>query len=243
MATMPGAMTWETLYAMASSVRRNQTIDTTLFTEVLNDIRMEIESERDWEFLRKSDQSQMWNPGDTWQTPKTLPADFVRWIEDDPVILWDGNTNPGSLVEQVTIIGYDQLLWFNSDSNTMAVDYPNNQFYFGGTTTQAFIVVLNYLKDSGEILPASGNTSYSWAFPARYHKRLAYEVVHSYRLGVDYDQLAAANAVGNKASADAAKKAMMRWDANLKRQRLRNRDYYPQDYPNFVNRKINMQGY
>lgn len=240
---LPTGMTWEQLYAMCSSLMRGFTIDPSLFTQVLNDIRTDIESEREYRVLVAQDKSQFWTPGDTWQTPKTMPANFGRWRENNPAQLWDGNPNPGSLVEPINIIPYEDLLWYNSDSYTMAVDYANNQFYFGGNTQQQYIVVLSYVADFGDILQKSGATSYTWQnFPARFHKRLAYETVNSYRLGVSYDELGAANAERNAESASAMQKAMRKWDANLQRVNIRNMDFYPTDFPNFVNRHINMQG-
>lgn len=234
-------MTWEQMYTMTSNLLRGQSIDPVLFTQMLNHARMNREQEREWLILVKLDRSQMWNPGDTWQTAKVLPTDFGRWRERTPMTLWDGNQNPGSLVEPVNFIPYEDLIWFNTDSYAVAVDYANLEFFFAGTTTQPFIVQQNYIADFGDIVQEVDGVSSTWLkFPARFDPILPYDVASMFRLGVDYDDLAARNADGNNQQAEMIMASMRKWDANLQRSNIKDMDYFPPDTHSFTNRKINI---
>lgn len=241
-------MYWEDYYQMVTSaLRGGPSIDETLFTQMLNDVRMFREEERQYKMFRKQDQTQMWNPGDTWQTPKTVPSDFVSYLEEQPMLLWDGNINPNSLIEPVGLLPIETLLWYNTDTYSAAVDYNASEFFMAGTTQQQFIIVQYYIADAGDILPKTVSngvtTQYTWQkVPPRFHKMLAWDVLALYRLGVSYDDLAARNADSNGMQAERTAAAMKKWDSRLNRTDIRNTDYYPQDIPNFVNRKINLQG-
>lgn len=235
-------MTWEQMYAMVTAaLRGGPAIDPVLFTEMLNEARMNREMERPYKVLRKQDQSQTWSAGDTWQTSKTMPADFISFIENNPMQLWDGNPNPGSLIEPVGLLPFEDLLWYNTDSYSASVDYGSSLFYMAGTTQQTFKIIINYIADTGDIVPATGNVTTTWnKIPPRFHKMLPYDVLAMYRLGVSYDDLAARNADNNGARAEAIARSMGKWDARLQRSDIRNTDFYPMETPNFVNRKINI---
>lgn len=237
-------MYWEDYYEMVTAaLRGGPSVDKTLFTQMLNDVRMFREEERQYKMFRKQDQSQTWNAGDTWQTPKIVPSDFVSYLEEQPMLLWDGNINPNSLIEPVGLLPFETLLWYNTDTYSAAVDYNSNQFYMAGTTQQTFKIVQYYVADAGDILPASNGVSYTWQkVPPRFHKMLAWDVLALFRLGVSYDDLAARNADSNGMQAERTASAMKKWDSRLNRTDIRNTDYFPQDIPNFVNRKINLQG-
>lgn len=241
---LPTALTWENIQTMVSAMLNGQSIDSTLLTQYLSDSRMDIEEGRDWNVLRKYDTSLTWSPSDTFQTPHALPTDFMRWVEENPIQVWDGNvSNPTVL--PITIIPYDEQLWSYSTQFTAAVDYVGMNLYFMGTADRTWTVILTYIKDNGDIVQQtiSGGvtTTYSWGgFPARFHKYLPYDVTARFRLGVSYDDLAARNADQNFKDAQRVRRNMERWDANLTRSLLKNRDYLPQDYPVFVSRKINI---
>lgn len=233
-------MTWENMYQMVSTILRGQSIDPVLFTEMLNEARMNREQERDWVYLLKQDKSQSWIPGDTWETPKDLPDDFIRFKETRPFQLWDGNPNPGSLVEPVDIVPYEDFLFTNSSSYTVGIDYANDVYYFGGNTTQTLIIVLSYFPDYGDIVQETDGVSTTWnKIPGRFHKILPYDVACMYRLGVDYDDLGARNADGNNQRAEAIAASMRKWDGSLARSNIKNKDYFPPEMNTFVNHRIN----
>lgn len=228
MAAPVAPMTWEQMYAMVTAGLRGTTVDPTLFTEMLNEARMNREVEHPYLVLQTQDKSQTWNPSDTWQTAKPLPANFVSFIEDIPMQLWDGSANPGSLMEPVNLTDIKNLLWYNTNTYTAGMDYFNNQFFMAGTINQPLIIVQNYIADTGDILPMSGQTSYTWNnIPPRYHKMLPYDVLCMFRLGVSYDDLAARNADNNGQRAEMIANSMRRWDSRLRRTNLRNTDYFP----------------
>lgn len=237
-------MYWEDFYAMVTAaLRGGPAVDQMLFTQMLNEARMNREAERPYKALRNQDKTQTWMGGDTWQTAKTMPADFVSFLENNPMQLWDGNVSPGSLIETVSLLPYEDLLWYNTDSYAAAVDYGGNVFYMAGTTQQTFKIIINYMADWGDILPKNATTQYTWnRIPPRFHKMLAYDVLAMYRLGVSYDDLAARNADNNGIRAELINGSMHKWDARLQRADIRNTDYYPTDTPDFVNHKVNLRG-
>lgn len=239
----PSVLAWEDLQTMVSNLTNGESgsLDPTLFTQLINDARSDAEIARDWQVLTQYDTSLTWSPGDTFQTGKSLPANFFRWIEDTPVQVWDGNVqNP--TVEPISLIPYRENLWNYSTQFVAAVDYTTNKIYFMGTADRAWTVVLSFIIENGDIVQKSGSTSYSWVgFPAQFHKFLAYDAASRFRLGVNYDDLSARNAEDNQIVAQRIMRRMARWDADLIKSWLRQRDYFGEDQPTFRNRTI--QGY
>lgn len=243
--------TWEDFYNFvcgtggAGGLLSGVQIDQTLFTNLLNAARMMREGERPWRVLVKQDTSQVWTPGDTWQTPKQIApsGDFREWIENNALQLWDGSPNPGSLIEPVQVLPFDQRQFYNSSSYAAFIDYANEQFYMAGNTSQTLIIIQSYIADFGDILPENTNAqpSYTWQkFPARYDKILGFDVAARYRLGTYYDDLQARNADDNNQSAESIMEQMRKWDGRLARVNLRNLDYAPPGTDNFFNHRINI---
>lgn len=243
---LPTALTWENIQTLVSAMLNGGSVDATLLTQYLSDSRTDIEQEREWNVLRKYDTSLSWLTTDTFQTAHPLPAGFGRWVEENPIQVWNGDSiNP--IVLPVTIIPYGQQLWSYSTEFTAAVDYSTMNIYFMGQAGQNWTVVLTYIQDNGDIVQQTTvngvTTSYSWAaFPARFHKFLAFDVTARFRLGVSYDDLAARNADQNFKDAQRIKRSMEKWDANLTRSLIRDKDYLPFNEPMFVNHRINTHG-
>lgn len=239
---LASALSWESIQTMVSTMLNGQSVDQTLLTQYIADSRVDIEQDREWNVLRKYDTSLTWTPGDTFQTAKAIPADFGRWVEENPIQVWDGDTTNPTILP-VTVIPYNEQLWSYSTQFTAAVDYTTMNLYFMGKADKTWTVILTYIKDNGDIVPLSQNNDVatSWlGFPARFHKYLPYDVTARFRLGVSYDDLAARNADQNFKDAQMVKAAMRKWDANITRTLLKNRDYLPSDFPVFVQRKINI---
>lgn len=239
---LPTAMTWEDHQTMISTILNGQSVDQTLLTQMLNEARTGREGERDWFVLQNVDQSLTWSPGDTWQTSKAIPTNFKKWIERNPIQVWDGSTaNP--TVIPIKIIPFEDRLYHYSDNYIAAIDYANNLLYMMGKADKQYTLVLTYMKENGDIVPiaSNNNVATSWmGIPARFHKILSYDVAAMYRLGVSWDELAASNAQNNDFRAQNLMKAMRKWDADLSRASIRNQDYYPIDYPSYTLHKINI---
>ncbi len=241
-------LSWEDYYTLVcgtNGLLNGQTIDQTVFTQMLSESRTDVESMREWNVLRAYDTSITWLAGDTYQTAHSmanLAIPFGRWVEENPIQVWDGNTvNPTIL--PVTIIPYDERLWSYSTPYTAALDYSTMNLYFMGKGGQNWTVILSYVGDYGDIVSKTSNNNVStfWiGFPARFQKYLAFDVAARYRLGISYDDLAARNADDNGAVSQRQLLAMTRWDANINRTKLKDRDYLPSNVPQFVSHKINI---
>lgn len=241
-------MAWEDHYSLVcgtNGILNGQTIDQTVFTQMLSEARTNVESLREWEVLRAVDTSLQWSTGDTWQTAHSmanLAIPFGRWTEDLPIQVWDGNvTNPTIL--PVTIIPFDEIRWSYSTPYTAAIDYSTMTLYFCGSAGQNWTVILSYVGDYGDIVAKTANNNvatYWTGFNARYHKYLSFDLAARYRLGISYDDLAARNADDNGGVALRMLQAMTRVDARLKRTRLRDRDYASTNEPIFISHKINI---
>src|SRR5687767_13681421 len=68
-------MTGTELYTMTNSLV-DDTIDSTLFYQLLNVAKNRREDMRPWQFLKKLNSSLTAATGDTYQTAKALPADW-----------------------------------------------------------------------------------------------------------------------------------------------------------------------
>lgn len=207
-------MTRADLYTFVTSLLNDTQIDETLFENLLDNAQMEVEGMRPWVQLRSSDATQSWNPGDTYQTGKTLNASFREWYEEQPVILLDTNKTPFQLSE----IPYSQNYLYKDQVGRFAVDYPNNLLYIMGTPDKAYTVVQNFIKVSTLVSATSTST---WIFPARFHKILGLMVAEKWKNGIDYDVFSNAQANQQTAQATDILNEMTRWDSRLQQSMTR----------------------
>lgn len=201
------------LYNLFVQILGDERPSQTLFLQLINNEKAILEMKRPWKVLSVVDNSQTVLGSNTYQTPFTLPADFVRLLGDSSlsegsVVLYNAGANN---FEYLTEIPIEQILMYKTNFGRVAVDYANGLFYITGVVPGSYAIYLYYIKFTDDITLLTSWTN----FPARFHPILAYRAAARWRLGTDYDDVNARNADDNEAMAQRIEAAMFEWDQEL----------------------------
>jgi hypothetical protein len=181
-------------------------IGDTIFYQLLNIARTNVEGLRDW-FVLKTDYSTstIGTDSDGFYTID-LPDDFTYAYTFYLV-------NPSSNTPvYYAPLDFTKRFTYQKNPNLYYVDYANSQIGLTGTIssgyTEAHIV---YKKTSDDIESDS-----SWSFPSRYHAILGFLVAEMNKLGADYDKINELQAIQNSRDAKALFESMELWDDKIK---------------------------
>lgn len=106
-------------------------------------------------------------------------------------------------------------------ANAFWVDYVARVFYILANLSFAATINLYYIADFGDITLTTG-----WiGFRPRDAYAIIFQAAARYRLGTDYDDVAARNADENYKAAEDMYKSMVRWDANLQLNSYQHRNF------------------
>lgn len=210
-------MTGQQLLDLTTSILGGEEIDQTFGLQMLNIVRGVIEGKRPWQVLKKVDSSVTITGANTYTTPLTAPSDLRYYIGDGSIQLFDGTNIPDICTE----FPFEEQLLRKNNSLEFCVDYGALTFYIMGVIPRSYTVYQWYISDPGDI---TLNTEWL-KFPARFHPALAYELAAMWRLGTDYDDVAARNADDNARRADMILKGAYTWDTKLTLTAVRNVEY------------------
>lgn len=200
------------LLDLLKSILAGQGISNTYALQLINLARIRIEAKRPWKVLSASDSSQTVQPSNTYTTPFTIPANFVRYLGESTlsqgsIVLFDGNTD----VQYITEVPIEDILFYKEQYSFAAMDYGSNLFYFTGLIPKTYTVYQYYIADYGDITKITG-----WQkFPKRFWAILAFDAAAHWRLGTNYDSIDAQNADDNARMAAEILSAMSSWDTEL----------------------------
>lgn len=192
-------MTGAELLEMTEGILDGQTIDETLFYNLLDVAKNRREEGRPWMMLRKLDSSQSAGSGNNSQTQKALPTD---WRETYKLFV-------GPSTEYFPIEFEEQHRMANS-SGRYFIDVGSETFSIVGNVSVGGTIYHYYKKTTPKI---EEDTSPVW--PGRFHAILAYDVAGYFMSGVDADDLYARMSPENKLAALQLTDAMATWDARL----------------------------
>lgn len=187
------------------------TIDETLFYQLLNVARNKREDMRPWAFLIKADSTKTASPGDTYATSKALPSDFRR----------DVKLCVGTDLEYSPIPFMEQHLYRNA-AGRYFIDLANSVYYLTGSVNAAKTIYLYYLKTTTDFTVATKNTAGVCVWPDRFQPLLAFDVAAMFQGGVDYDDVSARMSPFNRAMAKEIDEAMVTWDDALRLRTMNN---------------------
>lgn len=208
-------MTGLEIKTMANSIL-DDTIEETLFYQLLNVAKNRVEEMRPWQFLKVVDTTQTASTGDNYLTMKTLPTDFR----------YDYKMFVGDDYTEYLPIPFELRKAYKDSAKCYYIDLANSQFAICGTVSTGGTINLYYIKTTPDV--AEG-TSPIW--PARFHSLLAYMVAGYFMMGVDTDDLYARMSTENKMAAKEIKRSMVMWDAHLKGRTLNHQTgFYTTDY-------------
>lgn len=210
-------MTGTEILALASSILGDETVDETFGLQMLNVLRGVYEGKRPWQVLKKVNSTVTITGANTYTNPLAVPSDLRYYIGDGSIQLFDGTNIPDVCTE----FPFEEQLMRKNNSFEFCVDYGASLFYIMGVVPKNYTVYQWYISDPGDI-----EADTEWLkFPARFHPILAYELAAMWRLGTDYDDVAARNADDNARRADMLFKGMEQWDTKLALSAVKNVEY------------------
>lgn len=218
-------------------------VDATLLDTLVDTARSVIEEERPWMCLRKTNSSKTVTTANTWQTAIDLSTitDFSRfYMNQDGVVikLFDGNNR----IDYIRLKAFDQRLEYKDVSGTAVYDANTKQLYINGTVAFAGTLYIPYVATSTAIDLSSESAVWT-NFPARFLPILGYYAIGIFKGAVDYDDINRAMLPENRATLEALKNAMEKWDNEMQLATIQSNDpsEYPGGYPRLgaVNRYDN----
>lgn len=227
-------MTGTELQTLFTSINLGYTIDDNLFYSLLSTVQAKIEAKREWNILKKQDNSETSLTSDTFQTQKTIPVDFLFWQSEDPIVLVDNN-NPSDFVTYKEVPFAKRFL-YQYQVYRFFCDYAAGKLYFGGNTDRTYTIYKNYIYQAPAITPAT-----SWVFPDKFHPILAYGVAALHKLGVDFDDINKFSGDDNAKTFNELLKLMDSWDSRLSVGMMEGVDRkIGDDLPGFISGHVNM---
>lgn len=217
------------LTTFITSLNAEANIDADLLDVLVDNARTVIEEERPWMVLRKTDTSKTITTANTWQTAIDLSTitDFSRfYMNQDGVVikLFDGNNR----VDYITLKSFDQRLEYKDVSGTAVYDANTKQLYINGTVAFAGTLYIPYMATSTAIDLTSASAVWT-SFPARFLPVLGYYAIGINKGAIDYDSINREMLPENRATLNALKNAMEKWDNEMALATIQSND--PSEYP------------
>jgi hypothetical protein len=217
------------LTTFITSLNAEANIDATLLDVLVDNARTVIEEERPWMVLRKTDTSKTVTTANTWQTAIDLStiSDFSRfYMNQDGVVikLFDGNNR----VDYITLKSFDQRLEYKDVSGTAVYNANTKQLYINGTVAFAGTLYIPYMATSTAIDLTSDSAVWT-SFPARFLPVLGYYAIGINKGAIDYDSINREMLPENRATLNALKNAMEKWDNEMALATIQSND--PSEYP------------
>lgn len=206
-------------------------LDATLEAQLMNQAKDILEGERDWQYLKAIDQTQVFNSGDTYLTFHPLPAQFGRpssygiYVGTDQI--------------PYVLIPFEQAVRWKDVTHRYYLDMANNQYAICGSSNPGGTIAFQYIKFTLPLAPASGGqpagTVNQPSMPVRFRALLVYYMAIQYWAIDQGDKSRAWDDRWEKYFAD-LHDAMVLWDEMLATQGRQNA-YLPIDldaYPNII---------
>lgn len=208
------------MYALLTQILGGEQIDETYALALFNLARYDFESRRLWKVLvaNSANANPMTalagkNPTTSYPLPSpvtpsvTTPYFMQPLLEGGMVLQNAANSNQTMSLKEVS----QEYHIGNTNSNAFWVDYVARVFYILGNLPFAALINLFYIADFGDITLTTG-----WiGFRPRDANALVFQAAARYRLGTDYDDVAARNGDENYKAAEDMYRSMTKWDANL----------------------------
>ncbi len=189
-----------------------------LFTQAKN----KIETELKLKVLENTDQSQIWSPGDTYLTLKTIPADFRQMLrvfagrfEFWPVssaqkIRYQNAVRRYYIDHRLQVAGSAALGLMGSTGSAQ-------------TITQVFLMKTDDLTEDNE------ETNGIILWPDEFQPLIPYVAAGIYQANLDPDDISVRQAVSQKVEAQNILDSMIAWDHDIKLAAMGNQGGYASD--------------
>lgn len=167
--------------------------------DLMNNAKDEIESDRDWEILKKLDSSNSTTVGGTYSTEYSLSSDFFTV---NKIFIDELEYKPVMFEEQLT---------YKDSSHRYFIDHRQSKLHLCGKVNTSKTIYIFYIYNTDEI---SATTSPVW--PAKFHKLIAFKMAELYLGGIDSDEYNQMITPQQRKQAEMIYQGMVSWDTQLK---------------------------
>lgn len=200
------------LTTFITGLNAEATVEATLLDVLVESARAILEEERPWMVLRKTDSSKTVTTANTWQTAIDLSTitDLSRLLVNSDgvaVKLFDG----GERIEYFILKPFDQRLEWKNVSHTCVYDENAKVLYLNGTVPFSGTLHIPYVATSTAVDLTSASAVWT-SFPSRFLPVLGFYAIGIYKGAVDYDSINRQMLPENRATLQALKNAMEKWD-------------------------------
>lgn len=218
------------MYVALTAILGGEQIDQTYALVLFNLARYDYESRRLWKVLVANSANA--NPmtalaGKNYTTSYPLPSPttpsittpyFLESLLEGGIILQNAtNTNQTVGLREIA----QEYNIGAQGASVFWIDYVARVFYILANLSFAANINLYYKADFGDISLTTG-----WVgFRPRDAYALVFQAAARYRMGTDYDDIAARNGDDNFKAAEAAYQSAVKWDANLALNSYQHRDF------------------
>ncbi len=195
-------------------------LDETQALIIMNMAKNQIESSRDWNFLRAFSNSLTATPSDTYLTAKALPTDLLLPRK----LFLNGEITPYMLIPFEERDRYKDIYkrWY--------IDWVNRQYFLCGKVGQTFTINLFYTKFSDDI---TLTTAPVW--PSIFHALIGFKMAEIVMSGSDSDDLNRTMAPANRLIAKELLNGMIKWDSRIKTMEVMDKKMGQIDYSSYPN--------
>lgn len=179
----------------------DDSLDDDFTYELMNNAKNEIEMdpERNWEFLKKTDSANTTVVGRTYSTGYNLPLDFGQILS-----VFKGT-------KQLNKCNFEDQILYKNNGSWFFLDLRTGKVHVCGTETEALTLYIHYLYLTDDITAV---TSPVW--PARFHKLIAFKMAELFQEGIDADDITFKMSPQQRARAKVLYDGMAMWDMHLK---------------------------
>lgn len=225
-------MNGDAMLTLLSSILGGETIDPTFGMALINLARIDFEGRRPWYVLKAKDSSQTATTATLPTTAFNVPSPatpsqatpgFMNYVLEGSIRL----VNPANSQDIMSLdeIPFENQYDYIGDAKFF-VDYAALKFYLLGKIPKLYTIVQFFIADFGDIqaTAAGAATATSWiGFPSAYAKYLVFQAAARYRMGTDYDDIAARNGDDNYKASEQGYQIMIKWDAKRQQQSSQHR--------------------
>lgn len=212
-------MNGQNILDLITNILGGETIDPTFGLSLVELARLDYESRRPWQALKAKQITQTVSAGLNPTTAYPLPVQasptlanpsFMRMLNEGKIKLVNqSNTQQYLILDQVP---FENQVEFQT-SPAFYIDYANQNLYILGNIPFAALLYLFFIADLGAI--TVGTKWNGFQYRQVFSHCLAFQSAARYRLGTDYDDIAARNGDDNFKAAETVYRSMVAWDREL----------------------------
>lgn len=176
----------------------DDSVSNDLALDLMNTAKDEIETERDWEMLKKLDSSNTTTVGNTHTDGISLPDDFFT-----PTGIWVGD-------DEYFPVRFEEQRKWKDIGRRYYIDHFNSTLHLCGTRAESKTIYIFYIHFTDDL---TLETSPIWP---KLHKRIPYKMAELYLAGVDSDDVSRMMSPEHAKQAKLLEWRMKSWDARLK---------------------------